>query len=278
MQLYLEQPETAQFCEILYKGTTVVKKEGEIGTKGKEQQQMYQSYDAAFEGWRTTALAKLEEGYRDPKKRATKEQLDRGIYQQYLQQQQETQAIQWLGYYGYLEDATLENQLVDYYVARNNYAAAEKYILGNLQNSKNPNVIIRQIRYLTVINPMLSRFMLGNLPLEITAPDPIVYYKELAQAQARLGFFDTLSTQLRIIKGNTTQFTYLLHLLDPPHPQNSQQLVALQKAQALLNNWQSNSPNQRTAYQQLIAAAQRIGQIEIATELQTVLETLPEEE
>lgn len=274
MQLYLEKSETAQFCEIICKGTTIVEKTGDIGTKGEEEQQIYQSYASAFERWCTIALAKLEEGYRDPKKRATKEQLDPAVYQQYLQQQQETKAIEWLGYYGYLEDATLEDQLVDYYVEHKNYAAAEKYILGTLQSSKNPNVIIRQIRYLTLVNPMLSRFMLGNLPLEVAAPNPIVYYKELAQAQARLGFFDTLATQLRIIKGRTTQFMYLLHLLDHPHPQSSQQLVALQKAQALLNNWQSNSPSQHTAYQLLIAAAQRIEQIEIATELQAVLKKL----
>jgi hypothetical protein len=204
--------------------------------------------------------------------------LDSSVYQQYLQNKQETEAVQWLDYYGYLEDATLEDQLIDYYVEQKNYATAEKYILGKLQSSKNPNIIIRQIRYLTVVNPMLSRFMLGNLPLEVTAPHPIVYYKELAQAHSRLGFFDTLSAQLRVIKATTTQFVYLLHLLDHFHPQSTQQIVALQKAQALLNHWDSNSLSQQTAYQQLVAAAKRIEQTDIAAELQAALDPLSEAE
>ncbi len=278
MQLYLEQPATALFWEITWSGTTVTERTGALGEQGQQQQQHYSTTVDAFQGWITAARAKIEAGYQDPEGKVKREQLDVVVYEQYLQNQQYDAAMAWLGYFGHLDDSEWEDKLVAHYLEKEDYTAAEKYVLGKLQRSQEANVVVRQIRYLATINPMLCRFMLGNLPVTVNAERPAAYYRELASAQSKIAFFDLLSTQLRAIKAPEHQLLYLTHLLDTPHDQHPQQIVAIDKAQAILNNWQTSISTKKAAYKALIKGAERIGQTTTAAELKIVLQALPEEE
>lgn len=278
MQLYLEKPEQEQFWEITWEGTTVTRRAGTINSPGEKQQENYATTTAAFEHYIQAAQTKIEEGYTDPRGTVEREQLDAAVYEQYLKNQQFDAAVGWLNYFGHLENSVWEDQLIEHYIQKEDYTAAEKYILGNLQSSQDGNVVIRQLRYLSTINPMLSRFMLGNLPLEVNPARPEAYYKELAQAQAKIAFFDTLSGQLRTLTAPHLQLIYLTNLLDTPHEKNAQQLVALERAQLLLKEWDAPVAAQKEAYQQLIAGAERIGQLDIMAELQAALKALPKED
>ncbi|MGH1336094.1 MAG: hypothetical protein ACRBFS_08200 [Aureispira sp.] len=274
MQLYLEKPEEAQFWEINWQGTITTERTGTIKETGQTVTQTHSTITTAFEAWRTAALAKLQEGYQDPTGKTTVAQLDRTVYVHYLEAQQYEKAMHWLGYFGHIEDPTLEDQLIARYIQDKNYTAAEKYVLGHLQSSQNANIIIRQIRYLTTVNPMLSRFMLGNLPLEVTPENPASYYKELAQAQAKIAFFDTLSPQLRAIQDKKLQLVYCTHLLDTPHENNTQQILALEKAHLLLQELEAPMEWIKQGYQTLLDGAQGIGETSIAATLQEALQTL----
>lgn len=277
MQLYLEHQEQQLFWEIIWEGTTLTKRAGTINSLGEEDSQELPTTSIAFEEYTSQAKAKLEEGYQDPRGKVQTSQLEVKVYENYLQNKEYEAAIEWLAYFGHLEDASLEDQLIDSYIQEKNYAAAEKYVLGKLQGSQDANIVIRQIRYLTSINPMLSRFMMGNLPTTIEPSHAASYYRELAQAHSKIAFFDTLSAQLRVIPTLPLQIIYLTHLLDHPYPDNTQQVLALEKAQLLLKEWESDPATKKEAYQALIARAKSLQQATLATELQLAVQELEKE-
>jgi predicted DNA-binding WGR domain protein len=277
MQLYLESPDAALFWEITWKGHTLIERAGTIGTKGDELKHRFVSNSAAFAGWMAAANEKIEAGYQDPKGRINRDQLDVAVYKEFIKNHQLESAQAWLNYFGHLEDATLEDELIEQYIAQEDYTAAEKYVLGKLQKSTDANVVIRQVRYLATINPMLSRFMMGNLPQEVNAEHPEAYYRELGMAHSKIAFFDLLSPQLRAIKTAEYQLIYLTHLLDTPHDQHPQQRLALERAQEILHNWQAPADTRIPYYQPLIKGAQRIGQTTTAAELELALQKLEEE-
>lgn len=274
MQLYLEHQEENLFWEIIWEGTSLTQRAGTINSLGEEESQELPHASAGLDSYMALAKAKLEAGYQDPRGKVQAQQLDVQVYETYLQNKEYEAATEWLAYFGHLENASLEDQLIEQYIQDNNYTAAEKHVLSKLQSSQNANIVIRQIRYLASINPMLSRFMMGNLPIEIEPSHPASYYKELAQAHSKIAFFDTLSAQLRAIPSIDLQIIYLTHLLDHPHPQHTQQLLALEKAQLLLKEWESSLPRKKAAYQALLAGAQNIQQSTLAAELQLALQEL----
>lgn len=272
MKLYLEKLDKALFWEITCKKNSVIERAGEINHLGQKHACDYPTVANAFDTWITAAKTKLEEGYKDPQGNVQEEQLDRAVYEHYLTTQQFDAAVNWLNYFGHLDDPTLEDLLIDSYIEHKEYTLAEKYVLGKLQSSQDGNIAVRQIRYLTTINPMLSRFMLGNLPVDIQPNHPEIYYQELAQAQSKIAFFDTLSSQIRAIPSTSLQIIYLTHLLDNPHENNQQQILALEKAQLLLKNWKASLTTKEIAYQKLIAGAERIKQPDIANQLKLTLQ------
>lgn len=275
MQLYLEKPEEAQFWEISWEGTTTAERTGTIKETGQVQEQTHSTVAAAFEAWRMAAIAQLQGGYQDPQGKASIQQLDVTVYKNHLQARAYDKAMHWLSYFGHLEDPSLEDQLIVHYIQDKDYTAAERYILPRIQSNQNANIIVRQIRYLSTVNPMLSRFMLGNLPLEVNPEHPASYYKELAQAQSKIAFFDTLSAQLRIIPTPELQLVYLTNLLDTPQEKSTQQVLALEKAHLLLKALEAPVLLTRKRYEGLLERATRMQQTTIVALLQEELNQLP---
>ena len=253
----------------------------EEGVTHPEQTVAYESRAAAFQAYRQWLLERLKEGYTDGAGNLRAEDLTEATFHTYLREQQYDLAEVWLKRHQAIEDERYENALLQTYLEHKAYSEAEKYILRQLQGEDNLNRVMRQIRYLTQVNPLLGRFMIGNLLQQELGPQIHLgqYYRDLAMAQSAVGMFEHLNSTLTRIEVPTLQLTYLGHLLHTHQPESAQQqMEALEKARHLLKHATVSPEDQQEFYDLLIEGATRIQQPQVAVQLREQRPSLPVEE
>lgn len=232
------------------------------GQPNEETVVTYNDKGMAYQAYRTQILEKLEEGYNDGQESLSPDQFQEAVFYQYLDNQQYDLAEVWLKRHQAIEDEEYEAALLAAFIKNEAYSDAEKYILRQLQGEDSLNRVMRQIHYLAQINPLLCRFMVGNLLQQ--APDSntnaIHYYRDLSKAQSIIGMFEHLNTTLNQIDGMSAKLVYATHLLHHYHEGASQQSIALERAHELLQKINLPSEEKATHYDLLIEGAERIQQ------------------
>lgn len=156
----------------------------------------------AFHQYKNEIVEKIRAGYYDPEEKVTEANFLDSVYETYLKQNQLEEAVAWLEGFSNLTDPSYEDQLINTCLSNKNYIIAEKYVLEKIKVIKDADVIIRQVCYLSQINPMLCRFMIGNLPPNPDLKDALGYYQNLASAQAKIGMFSMVSKTLKVIRSD----------------------------------------------------------------------------
>lgn len=223
------------YWQIELKGSTVLVEYGKIGGKATLVEKDCENSIAALQYYKQALLKKMNAGYLDAKGKVQIGQFQDEVYETYLANNELDKALAWLAYYGDLLDGSYEDLLLQKYLDNKDFVAAEKYVLSKIQVVKDANIIVRQVRHLGLINPMLCRFMIGNLPPN---PNPIMidlYYQDLAMAQARIGLFEMVNVTLKNMEKDRTKLTYLTYLLETIHPTITAQKDILEKALSYLD-------------------------------------------
>ena len=269
MLQYLENTsgKRPKYWQIDWNGTLLNTVYGKIGAKGRRSEKVCKDEIEAFKIYKNKILEKLKRGYVDPNGKLSEVDFQDTAYDAFLEQREFEKAVDWLAKFGELKDDAYENKLIKAFVENKQYAAAEKYIFGKIKDSKKATIIIRQIRYLSVVNPMMCRFMIGNLPAQPEAADMAAYYQNLAIAQATIGMIHAAATGLKNIESNRVKIIYLAHFLDANPETSEQQIGLLEKAISILETIPKGSEEKAALCLLLSKKAALIGQKETSERL-----------
>lgn len=277
MKQYLERyNEQEHTCwEIELKGKVLLQKSGVVGQEGSIEQQELEDEAAAFGVYQAQIIARMEDGYTSPKAVCEMTNFKPSTFQGYLEQGAWEEAIAWLEYYPWLPDAQYEDSLVATLLEKQNYTLGERYVLNRIKDNNDLTQVSRYIRYLSQLNPMLCRFMIGNLPPTPTVADPLLYYKNLGRAQARIGMIGKPETLIEGISSQVVQLYYLGSLLDYVQEDTAAQQQVLWKAMALMEQYFFDITDEKTLYELLLEGAEKLKAQPEVERLRASLDQLP---
>ena len=118
-------------------------------------------------------------------------------------------------------------ELINAHIENNKLIEVQRYIFGKIKNCNSVDIIIRHVRYLSKIDPLMCRVMIGNMPAKPQSTNLKQYYQDFAIAQSGIGMINTSEVTLNNIEDKEIKIIYLAHLLDTYYQESELQISIL---------------------------------------------------
>ena len=240
---------------------------GKSMNKGRQIHKNFDNKLQAFKYYRNQIYQKLQNGYQSTEDKIKAADFDDNSFNQYIQNREFEQAIQWINLLGEFSELCYEEKLINALLLDNKQVEAERFIFGKIKNCLNLQIVVRQIRNLSSMNPLMSRIMIGNLPAKPEDTDLIEYYTHFAIAQSRMGMIDASEKTLLNIENIEVKIIYLANLLDTYYVKSDLQTGILNKALSLLDKITLNNDKMFKLLILLSKGARNIKQHQLAVTL-----------
>ena len=240
---------------------------GIIGNDGIFSTTNFETENEVFTYYKNQILKKFKSGYIDPENKVDIARFQDSTFDRFLNVNDFENAIDWLENFDDLYIASNEDKLINAHIDNKKLIEVQRYIFNKIKIIKSVDIIIRQIRYLSKIDPLMCRVMIGNMPVKPQSINLKQYYQDFAIAQSGIGMLNASEVTLNNINDKEVKIIYLAHLLDTYHQQSELQISILNNAITILESADFNSSTKNTFYLLLSKGAITIDQKEISERL-----------
>ena len=188
-------------------------------------------------------------------------------FDEFLNNRDFEKAIDWINLLGDFSELSYEEKLINALMLDDKQIEAERFIFGKIKKCKDLLIVIRQIRNLSKINPLMSRMFIGNMPAKPQDINLKEYYTHFAIAQSRMGMINDSEITLGNIEKTEVKIIYLGNLLDTYYPKSETQSEILNSALFLLEKIPDNEEKKNNLFILLSKGARTILQNELSMKL-----------
>lgn len=240
------------YC-IRIKAYTLVESFGLEQQSFEEKETLYDSNTLVKQAAKDKILEQMQDGYQDTAAYFVQSDFEMQALNSMITNDQYEQAHAWMIKLDAWIDEELEEKYLHILLEKQQAILAERYIFTKIQSNRDYEVQIRQIKYLSSLNPIMARMLIGNLPFFSPQEHSINYLCDYAKAQSRMGVIQHLDARLATLSEHQ-KLVYLVHLLDCIHQDQPFQLQLLEKACAILQRDLQTNAN-KTEYTHLLLRA-----------------------
>jgi predicted DNA-binding WGR domain protein len=267
MYLHKNEDDHTKFWKIEISDCQVNILYGKSANKGRQIKKNFDNKLQAFKYYRRQIHENLQNGYESPENKIHASDFDDNTFNHYIENREFEKAVDWINLLGEFSELSYEEKLINALLLDNKQIDAERFIFGKIKNCTNLLIVVRQIRNLSSMNPLMSRMMIGNLPAKPQNIDLIEYYTNFAIAQSRMGMIDAAETTLLNIVEMEVKIIYLANLLDTHHMKSDLQAEILNKALSLIEKITLNNEKMSGLLILLSKGARNINQNQLAVTL-----------